>query len=94
MGYHQSIVHESAEALQAGLQRAHWSVTDLWEAALAIGGGFSQLDVAHIAAGDAETSPAEHDVLAATLNERLPRGTEDPVPYWRDLLPTIPPTDL
>lgn len=80
---------ESTAAINAGLQHAHWSTTDLWFAALGVGGGLSRADIEQITDGRRDATSAEHDVLAAALNDHfVDEGGDHPVAYWRDLPPT------
>jgi hypothetical protein len=76
----------SASALRMGLERAHWTIADLWVASIGIGGGFSEADVRNITAGGHDATPTEHDILAAAINGYLSdRGRDPRVPYWVDL---------
>jgi hypothetical protein len=82
------VARDSAGTLRRGLQLAHWTSTDLWVAALAIGGNFSQREVQQVISGHQTATPIEHDILATALNEHLSdRGHDQPVTYWRDLHP-------
>ena len=76
----------SATALQDGLDLAAWSNTDLWRAALGVGGAFSAGVVADLTSGARSPTGIEHDILAATLNDHfLDVGRDHPVPYWTQL---------
>jgi hypothetical protein len=77
---------ESAATLQEGLALAHWTITDLWVASVGIGGSFARTDVEHITAGTRTATQAEHDILAAAVNDHLTeQGLDQPVDYWHDL---------
>jgi hypothetical protein len=68
------------------MHNARWGTEDLWVASVAMGGNIAQRDIELIASGTAELSPADHDVLAAALNDYFTeRGEDHPVRYWRDL---------
>jgi hypothetical protein len=76
----------SAAALRDGLEHSHWTVSELWRAALGVGGAFSPADVAGLTTGLLDATGIEHDILAAALNDHLnDQGDDHPVPYWRDL---------
>ena len=76
----------SAEALRNGMRDAQWDTADLWVASVAMGGHFRQRDIELVALGTADLSPADHDVLAAALNDYFTElGQDHPVRYWRDL---------
>ena len=76
----------SAAAIRDGLGRLRWSTTDLWRAALGVGGAFSTGDVEALASGERDATRSEHDILASALNDHfLDWGGDHPVPYWRDL---------
>ena len=77
---------ESAATLREGLALAHWTITDLWVASVGIGGSFARRDVEHITTGTRDATQAEHDVLAAAVNDHLSeQGLDQPVDYWHDL---------
>jgi hypothetical protein len=77
---------ESAAVIRGGLERADWSVTDLWIASVGVGGGFTRDEITNIADGSVAATAHEHDVLAAALNDHFTAEGEDhPVRYWRDL---------
>ena len=76
----------SAAAIREGLLRARWTLSDLWIATLGIGGAFSSADVVAIIDDRREATAAEHNILAAALNDYFTgEGHDHPVPYWRDL---------
>jgi hypothetical protein len=80
----------SAAALRQGLETSRWSPTDLWRAALGIGGAFSTAKVEGLASGLQGATEVEHDILAAALNEHLSDVGLDPlVPYWAELAPRL-----
>jgi hypothetical protein len=77
---------ESAAALQEGLALAHWTITDLWVASVGMGGSFARTDVEHITDGTRDATQAEHNILAAAVNDHLTdQGLDHPVDYWHDL---------
>jgi hypothetical protein len=77
---------ESATTLRGGLAQAHWTVSDLWIAALGIGGAFSQADVQRITDGAQDATGIEHDILASALNDHFVSIAGDhPVRYWAAL---------
>lgn len=77
---------ESTLALQRGLRDSGWTISQLWTAAVGIGGGFHRHDIEDISAGQRPATPAEHDILASALNEYfVDRGQDHPVALWRDL---------
>jgi hypothetical protein len=79
---------ESTAALQRGFRCTGWTISELWIAAVGIGGGFQRHEVEAIAAGERRASPAEHDILAAALNDYfVDRGQNHPVGQWSDLPP-------
>lgn len=79
---------DSAGALRRGLHLTGWGVSDLWVAAVAIGGALSHSDVGQITSGERFATPAEHDVLAAAFNDHFAGSGEDhPVSYWSELQP-------
>jgi hypothetical protein len=81
---------ESAAALRDGLELAHWSITDLWIAAVGVGGGFGRAEIEHIADGTTHATAVQHDILAAALNDHFTaQGQDHPVSYWRDLVPPL-----
>jgi hypothetical protein len=76
----------SVQALREGMRNAHWGTEDLWVASVAIGGNLAQRDIELVAAGTADLSSADHDLLAAALNDHFTEQGEDhPVRYWREL---------
>jgi hypothetical protein len=77
---------ESATIMQDALRMAHWSVTDLWVAAVGIGGDFQHRDIEQIIAGTHSLSGKEHDILASAFNDHfVERNTDHPIQYWQDL---------
>jgi hypothetical protein len=67
---------------EVALNVAQWSRHDLWLASLALGENMSLTDVEHFVAHDRDPSPAEHEVLAVALNERLhDLGHDHPIAY-------------
>jgi hypothetical protein len=77
---------ESAAVIRHGLDLAHLSITDLWVASVGIGGGFTRYEITHIAAGTIGSTPLQHDILAAALNDHFTAaGQNHPVRYWREL---------
>ncbi|HVM64440.1 MAG TPA: hypothetical protein VMU14_06235 [Acidimicrobiales bacterium] len=77
---------ESSAELARGMRLAGWSPAELWWSALAIGGGFSVLDVEHIITGTGSATASDHDILAATLNDHFTeKGEDHPVRSWADL---------
>jgi hypothetical protein len=79
-------VSASSDALQNGLDRADWRSIDLWQAALGTGGDFSRHDVEAFLDGNRVATGAEHDILAAALNDHfVDRHDDHPVHYWREL---------
>lgn len=76
----------SAAAIREGLQRTGWTNSDLWVAAVGMGGAFSPHDIDQIASGERSATPAEHDILAAAFNDHfVDVGEGHPVSYWSDL---------
>ena len=61
----------SVDVLREGLQRARWTITDLWVAALSIGGDLSRRDIEQITGGERPATPTEHDLLATALKLHL-----------------------
>lgn len=53
------------------MRRADWTVQQLWLGTITLGGTLSVLDLEAFLYGLTPLSPAEQDVLAITLNERL-----------------------
>jgi hypothetical protein len=77
---------ESAAVIRGGLDRAHWSLTDLWIAAVGVGGAFTRVQIAHIADGTTDATALQHDILATALNDHFTGlGQDHPVRYWDDL---------
>ena len=80
---------ESTAALQHGLRRSSWRISDLWVAATGIGGDLRRRDVAEITAGARPASQEEHDVLATALNDYFMAHDKDhPVALWDALAAT------
>jgi len=78
----------SAAALRRGLHLTGWNTSDLWVAAVAIGGAFSHRDVGQITSGERRATPAEHDILAAAFNDYfVDHGEDHPISYWSELQP-------
>ena len=76
----------SATAIHAGRQNAGWTITELWVAAIGIGGGFSWADIERIDGDTQDATPLEHDILASALNDHFTDlGQDHPVTYWNDL---------
>ncbi len=81
---------DSTRALQTGLQLSGWTIDELWLAATGIGGALDQRDVRLITGGQRAATPAEHDILAAALNDYfVGRGQNHPIAPWHQL--TEPP---
>jgi hypothetical protein len=80
---------ESTAALKHGLHRSTWTVSDLWIAAMGIGGALRRGDVVDITTGDRHANREEHDVLASALNDYFTDHDEDhPVALWDALATT------
>jgi hypothetical protein len=77
---------ESTAVLQRGYGLTGWTVEQLWIAAMGIGGSMDSRDVEGITSGAKAATPAEHDVLAAALNDHfVERNQDHPIPSWQDL---------
>lgn len=77
---------ESTAALQHGIRLSGYSITHLWVAAAGFGGPIGRADLADIAAGGRRATPAEHNILAATLNDHFTGlGQNHPVAAWDQL---------
>jgi hypothetical protein len=77
---------ESTQAIRDGLERAHWGISDLWVAALGVGGSFTRPEVEQIVEGRRPATRTEHDILAAALNDHFTGlGENHPIRYWRQL---------
>ena len=77
---------ESTASLRSGLRRTGWTTNQLWIAAIGIGGQLLHEDIEDIAAGARPATPAEHDVLAAALNDYfVDHGQDHPIASWRQL---------
>ena len=75
-----------ADYLNMGLDLAHWSTTDLWLAALALGADLSWADIDTIRSGERVVSQVEYDLLAIALNEHFSDCDMDhPMREWADL---------
>ena len=75
-------------------QRAGWSVQQLWLATIAAGGTTSVLDLEAFLYGLTALPPAQQDVLASALNERLADlYREAQVPYLTGAGPAQPPVE-
>jgi hypothetical protein len=80
-------------ALQAALELAELSVEQLWMRYFGLGGSADLMDVDAHLAGLVTLPPAEADMLAHAVNERLDeRVAESRVPYSRPLLARRPTT--
>ena len=76
----------STIVIRNGLERAQWTTSDLWIAALAVGGDLRHRDVEQIARGDRQATPLEHDILATALNDHFTDlGEDHPIRYWQQL---------
>jgi hypothetical protein len=76
----------SAAAINAGRLEAGWTITQLWFAAIGIGGEFSRGDVERIGEDRQDATQLQHDILASALNDHfVGLGQNHPVSYWRDL---------
>lgn len=76
---------DAGRRLRDGALAAGWNATDLWIAAVALGGNLGRGEVDAITSGDAHATRAEYGVLAAALNEQLvTRGLAHRVPAWAD----------
>ncbi|WP_344426039.1 hypothetical protein [Pseudonocardia ailaonensis] len=76
----------SAPVLRAGFALSRMSVRELWTAHLALGGMLSRTEIEDTLALRREPSWAEHDVIAAALNDWFTeRGQNHPVAYSEDL---------
>jgi hypothetical protein len=79
--------------LRDGLRGANWVTTDLWIAAVGIGGSMNLKDVQNITSGQREPSRREYDVLAVALNEQyLDLGQNHPQPLGRVPMVSTPPS--
>ncbi|MGI3781742.1 MAG: hypothetical protein ACRYG2_13290 [Janthinobacterium lividum] len=66
------VVPESRHHLfDRAIRRAEWNVEQLWLGSIASGGTTSVLDLEAFLYGLTPLPPAQQDVLASTLNERL-----------------------
>jgi hypothetical protein len=75
-----------AAHLDRGLDLAHWTTTDLWLAAVALGSNLSQADIDTIRAGRRFVSQADYDLLAWALNEHFADlGMDHPMSGWAQL---------
>jgi len=78
---------ESTAALQHGLGRSSWTISDLWVAATGIGGDLSRSDVAEITSGARPATREEHNVLATALNDWFSDHAQDhPIALWDGLV--------
>jgi hypothetical protein len=76
----------SIDVIREGLQRARWTITDLWVAALSIGGDLSRRDIEQITGGERPATPIEHDILATALNDHfMDLGEAHPILCWAQL---------
>jgi hypothetical protein len=77
---------DSTTALAAGFRRSGLTTTGVWLRAMGIGGDLRQSDVAALTTGGRLATRAEHDLVAAALNEHFVElGQNHPVPYWAEL---------
>ncbi|MBW8825704.1 MAG: hypothetical protein JF603_05050 [Acidobacteria bacterium] len=77
---------ESTAALQQGILASGYTITGLWVAAAGFGGPIRWADLADIASGDRPATPAEHNILAAALNDHFADlGHDHPVASWQEL---------
>jgi hypothetical protein len=77
---------DSTAALQRGFGLTGWTITDLWVAVLGIGGELGRRDVEGITTGARSATRAEHDVMAAALNDYFTdRDLDHPIPFSHDL---------
>jgi hypothetical protein len=77
---------DSTDAIRYGLERAKWTIADLWVAAAAVGGPLSRHDVEQIVTGARQATPREHDVLATALNDHFTElGEDHPIRCWEQL---------
>jgi hypothetical protein len=71
---------DSTDVIRHGLERAKWTVTELWVATLGISGAFSRHDVDQITGGQ---HPIEHNILAVALKDHFTGlGQDHPIPLW------------
>jgi hypothetical protein len=72
------------------MQESQWRISDLWVAALAIGGLMLHDDVDRITSSRRLPSQAEYGVLALALNEHFSElGLDHPVVGWDELTAPI-----
>jgi hypothetical protein len=77
---------ELADHLNMGLELAHWSTTELWLAAVALGTDLAQVDIASIRTGERAASRVEYELLAVALNEHFSdRDMNHSMLQWADL---------
>ena len=77
---------ESTAVLQRGLQRASWTLDELWVACVGIGGELLHAVISNFTSGDRQANSCEHDILATALNDSfVDHGQDHPIPMWRDL---------
>ncbi|MCE0763833.1 hypothetical protein LWC35_13070 [Pseudonocardia kujensis] len=75
-----------APALRAGFALCELSLRDLWTAQVALGGMLGEDELREILELRREPTWAEHDVVAAALNEWFTeRGQDHPVAYSEEL---------
>ena len=71
-----------AADIRHGLRSADWVATDLWIAAVGLGGNFALKDVHNIISGEHKCTRPEHNVLAHAVNERfMELGRDQPMSY-------------
>ena len=77
-----SVSADFASNIRHGLRSTDWVATDLWIAAVGLGGSFLLKDVHSIISGEHEPTRPEHNVLAHALNERfMELGRHQPMTY-------------
>jgi hypothetical protein len=65
-------MNEPAAALmRRDLALAHWTTSDLWVAALGVGGSFTQADIDGIVSGRRSATGKEYGILAAALHDHF-----------------------
>ena len=77
---------ESGSTLHTGFRNSGLTSAGLWLRAMSIGGWFRQAELTSLTSGDRRATRAEHDLVAAALNEHFfDLGQDHPVPYWEAL---------
>jgi hypothetical protein len=75
-----------AAQLRRGLLEVSWGRTDLWLAAVALGGSLDLRGVRSIVSGERQPTRAEYELLAAALNEEsFDRGQDHPIRTGREV---------